>query len=84
LDGEIGKFLSQNWSESLAKPDTTAWQNWSDMSKIGSATVHVNGALRHREAKTSNLNIPLFALIEQRILDTNAGKNSLKLPQMPN
>jgi hypothetical protein len=38
------KFLSQNWSESLAKSDT-AWENWSDETKIGSATVRVNGAL---------------------------------------
>jgi hypothetical protein len=44
-DGEIGKFLSQNWSEP-GKIGQTAWQNQSDVTKIGSATAHVNWALK--------------------------------------
>jgi hypothetical protein len=41
-DREIGKFLSQKSVGEPGKIGWTAWQNWSDVTKIGSATVRVN------------------------------------------
>jgi hypothetical protein len=42
---EIGKFLSQKQSVRLAKSYGQPGKNQLDVTKIGSATVHVNGAL---------------------------------------
>ncbi len=51
-DITLHKIGQRDWKISVSKLvrepgkiGRTAWQNWSDMTKIGSTTVHVNGAL---------------------------------------